>query len=149
MINRKKPVHGVKIEFDSPTIVFVTVCTKSKKRWLATDEVHKTLVSIWGRSEDWRVGRYVLMPDHLHLFASPVQIDSSLESWVRYWKAHYSRCDYNPDHRWQDSHWDRRIRSDESYEQKWGYVRNNPLRAGLVSNPDEWPFQGELNILRW
>jgi hypothetical protein len=25
----------------------------------------------------------------------------------------------------------------------------NPVRAGLVSRPEEWPYQGELNVLEW
>ncbi len=41
------------------------------------------------------------------------------------------------------------MRSDESYEEKWLYVRNNPVRAGLVNHADEWPYQGELNVLSW
>jgi hypothetical protein len=36
------------------------------------------------------------------------------------------------------------LRSEESYAQKWGYVRDNPLRAGLVANADDWPYAGEI-----
>ena len=45
--------------------------------------------------------------------------------------------------------WDRQLRTGESYKQKWEYVRNNPVRKGLVANADEWPYQGELNVLAW
>jgi len=37
----------------------------------------------------------------------------------------------------------------ESYADKWEYVRRNPVRHGYCDNPDEWPYQGELNILQW
>ena len=37
----------------------------------------------------------------------------------------------------------------ESYTQKWHYVRENPVRKGLVKDADEWPFQGMLNVLPW
>ena len=33
------------------------------------------------------------------------------------------------------------LRNDESYGEKWEYVRENPLRAGLVSRADDWPYQ--------
>lgn len=33
-------------------------------------------------------------------------------------------------------------------QEKWEYVRLNPVREGLVNTPDEWPHQGELNVLR-
>ena len=45
--------------------------------------------------------------------------------------------------------WDRQLRSGESYAQKWQYVRNNPVRKGLVANADDWPYQGQLNVLEW
>ncbi|MFB3881745.1 MAG: hypothetical protein ACE149_10800 [Armatimonadota bacterium] len=41
------------------------------------------------------------------------------------------------------------LRSGESYGQKWEYVRMNPVRAGLVANPDDWPYQGEIVQIDW
>jgi hypothetical protein len=37
-----------------------------------------------------------------------------------------------------------RIRSWESAEAKYRYLLNNPVRHGLVSSAEEWPYQGEL-----
>jgi putative transposase len=51
--------------------------------------------------------------------------------------------------RWQEGYWDTTIRRSEDLESKWEYVRNNPVRKGLVGNPDDWPFQGEINVLEW
>ena len=42
-----------------------------------------------------------------------------------------------------------RLRQNESYSEKWDYVRHNPVRAGLANDADTWPYQGELNELRW
>jgi hypothetical protein len=28
-------------------------------------------------------------------------------------------------------------------------VRENPLRKGLVLNPDDWPFQGRVHDIQW
>ena len=50
---------------------------------------------------------------------------------------------------WQPDFFDHVIRSFESYEEKWKYVRLNPLRAGLVEIADEWPYQGEMDELRY
>ena len=50
---------------------------------------------------------------------------------------------------WQRDCWDRQLRTGESYTQKWEYVRNNPVRKGLVACADDWPYQGELNVLEW
>jgi putative transposase len=39
------------------------------------------------------------------------------------------------------------LRSDESYDEKWNYVKENPVRAGLVQIASEWPYQGEIVII--
>jgi spore coat protein A len=36
------------------------------------------------------------------------------------------------------------LRNDESYAQKGNYVRENPVRAGLVKSVEDWPYQGEI-----
>ena len=49
----------------------------------------------------------------------------------------------------QRDQWDTQLRTGESYASKWEYVRNNPVRKCLVARADDWPYQGELNILQW
>ena len=48
---------------------------------------------------------------------------------------------------WQEEFFDHVLRSSESYSQKWDYVKENPVRAGLVRSSDEWPWQGEMESL--
>ena len=107
------------------------------------------MVSVWQGADAWAVGRYVLMPDHIHLFCAPGDRLLPLERWVRFWKSGFSRLDPDPMHRWQSRHWDTRLRREESYDEKWDYVRLNPVRAGLVTRPEDWAYQGELNALAW
>jgi REP element-mobilizing transposase RayT len=147
--NRHKPTHGVKTFRHLPTIIFLTVCTKNRQPWLASAEIHDLLVNTWTNATAWLVGRYVILPDHLHLFATPGTPELPLENWVKFWKSRLSNAHRNPAHAWQVDHWDRRLRSDDSYDEKWQYVRDNPVRHGLVKSADEWPYQGELNLLRW
>ncbi|MEM7014200.1 MAG: hypothetical protein AAF585_22295, partial [Verrucomicrobiota bacterium] len=33
--------------------------------------------------------------------------------------------------------------------QQLSYVRNNPVRHGLVTDADDWAYQGEINQLQW
>ena len=54
-----------------------------------------------------------------------------------------------PEWLWQRDCWDRQLRIGASYSEKWEYVRRNPVRADLVENPDDWPWQGEMNSLPW
>ena len=147
--NRKHPSHGLIAKTYQPLIIFVTVCTKDRMPWLANSDVRETLRTVWADASGWAVGRYVIMPEHIHLFAAPGDMDIDLDKWIRYWKSQFSKRHGVPEHRWQIDHWDTRLRSDESYDSKWEYVRNNPVRHGLVECVDDWPFQGELNPLAW
>jgi REP element-mobilizing transposase RayT len=89
------------------------------------------------------------MPDHLHLFCAPRDLSVTLANWVKYWKRMFSRAVANPSWVWQSGHWDTRLRRTENYEQKWAYIRENPVRKDLVKNAGDWPYQGMLNVLRW
>jgi len=150
---RKHPIHQPVCErFNTPIIVFVTVCTKDRKPMLANAEMHETLRGSWQRAERWLVGKYVIMPDHIHLFCAPlVSVPESLQSWIGFWKATATR---RWPHRedlaiWQRHFWDMQLRRSESYSAKWDYVVANPVRAGLVNKPEDWPYQGEMNVLTW
>ncbi len=133
-------------------IVFVTACTKNRRPLLAVPEVHGLLVAAWTKADSWLVGRYVVMPDHLHLFASPGDLESpDLRRWVSFWKSLVAK--QWPGGRsepiWQRDVWDRQLRTGESYSAKWEYVRENPKRHGLVGLSEDWPYQGCLNDLTW
>jgi hypothetical protein len=48
---------------------------------------------------------------------------------------------------WQADYFDRYLRSSESYSQKWDYVEQNPVRAGLVERFEDWPYRGIIHDL--
>ena len=152
-IGRRQPARqDLREIYNRPAIVFLTVCTKSKKQILANEAVHNTLREAWKAADSWLVGRYVLMPDHLHLFCSPTMNTSApLIQWVPFWKSHTAR---NWPKRkdtpvWQRDFWDTQLRKEESYAEKWQYVVENPVRAGLVTASSDWPYQGEMHELNW
>jgi len=147
--NRRKPAEGVHIELGRPNFVFVTVCTKDRHPWLACEEAHRLLVQVWHQADAWLTGRYVLMPDHLHLFAAPRDLRFTIERWLQYWKSQFSKAHNHADWVWQSKAFHHRLRHDESYSQKWLYERENPVRAGLVADIEAWPYQGEVYELRW
>lgn len=150
---RRHPVHTPPHErFNTPIIIFVTVCTKDRKPLLANSKAHTVLRDAWEAANSWLVGRYVIMPDHLHLFCAPLPlIPQSLEKWVNFWKSvaarRWPRRDETPI--WQRHFWDTQLRRGESYDAKWDYVVGNPVREGLVRKSEDWSYQGEMNFLRW
>ncbi|MBU6401340.1 MAG: hypothetical protein KGS61_13575, partial [Verrucomicrobia bacterium] len=117
--------------------------------WLAQKEVQNSLETVWQQADAWLVGHYLLMPDHLHLFCAPRDLRFTLESWVRYWKSCFRRQNLHQPWEWQRDFWDTRLRRQESYTEKWRYIQENPVRKGLVRKPEDWLFQGMLNVLPW
>ncbi len=135
---------------------FVTACTAGRVSCLADHEFHAIALEVWAnclRLSGWAVGRYVVMPDHVHFFAGDILGQRTISMFVGKWKewtAKYAAQRLRqPLPLWQPEFFDHIIRSSESYEQKWEYVRDNPVRAGLSTTSEEWKYQGELNDLRF
>ena len=136
---------------DAP-IYFVTACTLDRRAILDCEAVHEAFRTFCVNSPQhgaW-VGRYVLMPDHLHLFVAMGEMP--LSNWVKSLKNSLSktlRCAGHGGPHWQKGFFDHLLRSGESYSQKWDYVRENPVRAGLVATPEDWPYAGEIHDLEY
>lgn len=150
---RKRPAHfpAVTVGFKS-IIIFLTVCTRQRKPLLANDEAAQLIIEAWQAANFWRVGRYVIMPDHIHLFCGPNTFPPRpLKKWIEYWRNHVTRAWPHGIQVpiWQREFWDRQLRRSESYAEKWHYVVNNPVRHGYVRRTEDWPYQGELNVLEW
>ena len=121
-----------------------------------TDTVHNSFVRFSRRAYEEHgiaVGRYVIMPDHIHLFVCGLN-DFELGRWMGMLKQCLEKAlgaTASPTGRrlqkrpiWQRRFFDHVLRTEESYSQKWNYVRDNPVRAGLVTEPDDWPYAGEI-----
>jgi REP element-mobilizing transposase RayT len=135
-------------------IFFITVCVRHRQKALSDTKVADILIRAWKDALDihgWAIGRYVIMPDHLHFFAAQSSEHSKdLSGFVGGWKYHTQariRKEVLSSFAWQKEFFDHLLRSDESYTEKWEYVRNNPVRAGLVSEHEDWPYQGEIHCL--
>ncbi|MFT5469646.1 MAG: putative transposase [Verrucomicrobiales bacterium] len=151
---RKRPGRLPLYEYGNLSpIIYLTICAKDRKAILAKDDVHHLLTGVWSDPENhWSVGRYVILPDHLHLFCSPKSPQSlGIKEWIKFWKTHTSNQWPRPDEHpiWQLDGWDTQLRTGDNYDQRWNYVRNNPVRHGLVENADDWPYQGEIEPLKW
>ncbi|MEY2506489.1 MAG: REP-associated tyrosine transposase [Verrucomicrobiota bacterium] len=134
--------------FPASPVYFLTTCTFNRKSLLATRKVHDAFLEFAhaGEAHGAYIGSYVLMPDHLHLFVALAQ-DRTLSDWMKSLKNSLSKSMKQsgiPAPHWQKGFFDHLLRSAESYSQKWEYVRDNPVRAGLAKSWEEWPFRGEV-----
>jgi putative transposase len=93
---------------------------------------------------------YCFMPDHLHLLVTGEHVTSDLRAFVdrvkqqsAYW---YQRR--TGGRLWQRSYWDRVLRNEEATFAAIHYIFANPVRAGLVSHPLDYPFSGSCVYTR-
>jgi len=77
------------------------------------------------------------MPDHLHALLSFPPSGTPLKTVVRKWKE-WTAKQLGLD--WQEDFFEHRLRREESRRQKADYILANPVRAGLVARPEDWPF---------
>lgn len=133
---------------------FVTTCTAMRRPILDSVKIHEVLRDEWEgmhRRHGWLIGRYVIMPDHVHFFASPnCEASRPLEHAIAKWKEWTARqclrvLAAKPPF-WQAGFFDHVLRSDESRSAKWSYVHANPVRAGLVKRPEDWPYAGSIDF---
>jgi putative transposase len=145
--------------YDTP-LYLVTFNVLLRRPILANDSVHAAFRAYAERGLKFNVatGRYVFMPDHLHVF---VRIGRDIT--LRRWESGLKKClaialsdlGHQPTavpgaklkSFWQPGFFDHLLRTDESYSQKWDYVWRNPVRAGLVERPEDWPYQGEIHVI--
>ncbi len=134
---------------------FITTCTHQRKPSLAVSAVVSILVDEWRLAlprHGWMIGRYVVMPNHVHfLCASTGDGAKSLSGFMQAWKQWTGKrinreCGL-PTPIWQAGFFDHLLRSTETARQKWEYVIENPVRAGLVKRSVDWPWQGKIHPL--
>jgi REP-associated tyrosine transposase len=137
--------------FPDHPVFFITFCTYGRRKLLTSDRIHAAFLAFAADAytkHNVAVGRYVIMPEHIHLFVRGPD-NFRLGPWVGMLKQtlakHIALTATSPI--WQRGFFDHVLRSDEGYAQKWNYVRENPVRAGLVKSPDDWPYSGELVVI--
>ena len=135
-------------------IYFLTCCTDQRRLLLANEPTSAVLISEFRNSRRihrWSIGRYVIMPDHVHFFARPEPNAKTLPDFIRDWKRWTAHQIVSITKAtapiWQPEYFDHVLRTPDSYSEKWVYVRQNPVRVGLALTPEGWPFAGECEPL--
>jgi REP element-mobilizing transposase RayT/mono/diheme cytochrome c family protein len=121
-------------------IFFITVCcTPRGKNQLCYSKIASAIfdsVEFRNRNNIWYARLVCLMLDHLHaLISFPYErpMKQIIVDWKRFLATELKI-------EWQRDFFDHRLRKEESYREKADYIRANPVRAGLVTQPEEWPY---------
>ncbi|PYX10066.1 MAG: transposase [Acidobacteria bacterium] len=127
---------------------FVTFSCYRRQPYFATVEVFDLFVHCL---EDMRrrfelcVYGYVVMPEHVHLLLSE-PTGAKLAEAIHYLKLSFAkrlRSRRSPEESgsfWQKRYYDRNVRNYREFTVKLRYLHRNPVKRGLVVNPEEWKW---------
>jgi putative transposase len=136
--------------FNEPLVLFVTICADKQENLFNKKPVQAAILDAWRMATQWRVGLYMLMPNHIHLFCVPGVLNPEpVSKWAAYWKRLSGQYERQLVGVWQRDVWDTQMRTLAQYEEKLSYVRMNPVRKGLVVRPEEWQYSGIVNSIVW
>ena len=126
---------------DGPLFFITIKCATQGSNQLARSTVARVIVQNLLRHQDagflW-VHLLMLMPDHLHglfSFSREISMPQTILNFKRFTARHSEVT-------WQRDTFDYQpILDDAAREEKWNYIRHEPVRRKLVKTPDEWQFQ--------
>ncbi|HRT04793.1 MAG TPA: transposase [Kiritimatiellia bacterium] len=118
---------------------------------LRQPEMAAMLVENWRKYEGVRYEllAWVVMPNHAHVMIR-LQEGMSLPKIVQAWKGYSGRkiaeflrasgTAWNAPRIWHREYWDRFIRDARHFQNAMDYIHLNPVKAGLVASPEDWPW---------
>jgi REP element-mobilizing transposase RayT len=148
---RRKCIRLPRAAYANPASTFnITIDALERRRYFAVRAFNDEVVASLHRlAALYRtpIKIYCLMPTHLHTLMSPGA--RSLIDVIAEFKKEtgdLARETCRIEDLWQRSFFDHRLRSNESLAEQYEYIRMNPVRAGLVRHPDDWPWTGSIEI---
>jgi putative transposase len=106
--------------------------------------------SIWfGYGHRYRLDAYVIMPDHVHLLIEPLNhwdLSSILKGLKGFTAREINKMLRRKGPFWQDENFDHLIRNDKDWLDKFNYIHLNPVKAGQVEQPQDYPFSSLVTL---
>jgi REP element-mobilizing transposase RayT len=102
----------------------------------------------YGHGKTYSLYAAVVMPDHAHILLQPLEKRANtyhdLAGIMRAVKGisarMVNRLHGTTGQLWDHESYDRIIRSEEDFLEKWRYIVQNPVKAGIVSDGQDYPF---------
>ena len=142
-----RPEHLKGFDYLGLRQYFLTFCTHDRRRCFVTHDAVTTVRTQIERAraeEDIALIAYCYMPDHVHFLAEGKAEDSDCLWFIKRAKQ-YSGFHYKATFRhrlWQRYGFEHTLRSDEAAISVARYILENPVRAGLVTRIEDYPFSG-------
>ncbi|MES2506009.1 MAG: transposase [Verrucomicrobiota bacterium] len=90
----------------------------------------------------YRLLAFTLMPNHVHVLfeVTTVPMHQVVKSWKQYSSNRANQLLGRTGTFWQADYWDTYMRDAEHEALTIRYIRNNPVKAGLVTDWKQWPW---------
>jgi putative transposase len=147
------PKHLSTFDYRGSHRYFLTFCTWERARHF-TDRRHVAIVSEQFQrascEQAFAIIAYCFMPDHVHLLVAGEREDADLKRFSKLAKQYSGFYFRRSTGRalWQRYGFERALRNEERTATVARYVVANPVRAGLVRAPVEYPFWGSFVYTR-
>ena len=139
---RKQLPHNIPGWVNKNDYWLITICCSPRNvNQLAKTNVSKTISEAflhYKQKNQWNYLIWTAMPDHLHFIAQFSHQYGMRKTIVNF--KHYIAAKHKIT--WQNDFFDHRLRSSKECSEKSIYVWLNPVRAKLVSDPNDWPHRG-------
>ena len=119
---------------------------RSGPLWLSDPRVAECVVRAIRRGEaelqQYILHAYVVMANHVHLLVKPLVPVFRITQGLKGVTARYANqiLGRTGAPLWQDESFDRWIRDEAEFVRVGRYIEGNPVAAGLVRSPEEWPW---------
>jgi REP element-mobilizing transposase RayT len=117
---------------------------RSGPTWLARPEIATIVVEAMQYAakhlEFYELHAYVVMANHVHMLIQPYVAPSKLLQSVKWFSAREANklLGRTGGPFWQSESYDHWVRDQTEFERVRRYIENNPMRAGLVAQPEDY-----------
>jgi putative transposase len=140
-----KPIRLPKQHYIGRRAYFLTLCTRDRIPYFRSPRIARWLLENLlqiAAQQSFSLRGYCLMPDHLHILLQGDSPSSDLRGFVKTFK-HKTTFHFRiktGKTLWQISFFDHILRTAEDLSKTAEYILSNPVRAGLVQRPEDYPY---------
>lgn len=120
--------------------------------WLKNPEIAQLVVDALKHfgSKRYNLHAWCVMPNHVHVVFTVISTGQEseselvhiLHSWKSYTAHQANKILSRMGEFWQGEYYDHLIRCDEDFGHSVDYTFENPVKAGLCTHWEEWPWSG-------
>ena len=151
MILPRKNIRLTRDEYIGKRIYFLTICSEERRRIFQdsaraqalVDELRKVAARM-----NVLVHAYCIIPDHVHVLVEGKTPNTDIVKFIQQWKqgTGYVLRHELPPRFWQRRFYDHVLRKAEHSEAVAWYIWMNPVRKGIVAQPQDYTFSGSFTV---